>query len=53
MLGGLYQNMIVQQTVDAYEDIVQLQEYSLAHLQAIKARYGLNDMSYDKRLGFR
>jgi len=53
VVGGLYQNMMVQQTVDAYDDIVQLQEYSLAHLRAIKARYGSSDMSYDERLGFR
>ena len=48
VVGALYHNMTVQRTVDAYEDVVKLKEYTLAQLQAIKVRYGSNCTQYDK-----
>ena len=48
VVGALYHNMTVQRTVDAYEDVVKLKEYTLAQLQAIKVRHGSNCTQYDK-----
>ena len=48
VVGGLYQNMVVQRTVEVYGDIVKLKEYTHVHLQSIKKRYGSDCTQYDK-----
>jgi len=50
VVGGLFHNMTVQRTVEAYDDIVKLKEYTLTHLQSVKARYGSHCTLYDKML---
>ena len=44
--------LAVRKSVDAHDDIVQWQAYTLTHLQAIEARYGSHDKSYDPRVGW-
>jgi len=48
VVGGLFQNMVVQKTLGAYDDIVKLREYTMDNLNSIRARYGSDNRQYDK-----
>ena len=40
VVGGLFQNMVIQKTLGAYEDIIKLREYTMDNLSSIRLRYG-------------
>jgi hypothetical protein len=48
VVGGLFQNMVVQRSLGAYDDIVKLREYTMDNLNSIRARYGSDNRLYDK-----
>ena len=48
VVGGLFQNMVVQRSLGAYDDIVKLREYTMDDLNSIRARYGSDNRQYDK-----
>jgi len=48
VVGALFQNMVVQKTTGAYDDIVKLREYTMDNLNSIRARYGSDNRQYDK-----
>jgi len=48
VVGGLFQNMVVQRSLGAYDDIVKLREYTMDNLNSIRARYGSDNRQYDK-----
>jgi hypothetical protein len=48
VVGGLFQNMVVQRTIDAYDDIIKLREYTMDNLNSIRSRYGSDNRQYDR-----
>ena len=53
VVGGLFQNMVVQRTTGAYADILKLREYTMDNLNSIRARYGSGFSKYDKYVTLR
>jgi hypothetical protein len=53
VVGGLFQNMVVQKTIASYEDIIKLREYTMDNLNSIRARYGSDNKQYDKYVTLR
>ena len=48
VVGGYFQLMIFQQSIDAYENIIKLREQTMDDLNSIRARYGSDNRQYDK-----
>jgi len=54
VVAGLFQNMVVQKTIGAYDDIIKLREYTMQNLGSIRARYGCTgDLKLDKYVTLR
>ena len=54
VVGGLFQNMVVQKNIGAYDDIIKLREYTMQNLGSIRARYGCTgNLKLDKYVTLR
>lgn len=48
VVGELFQNLVVQKSLECYPDIVALKKYTRGHLVTIKERYGSQCTKYDR-----
>jgi hypothetical protein len=48
VVGELFQNLVVQKSLESYPDIVALKKYTRGHLVTIKERYGSQCTKYDR-----